>query len=156
MNPDTQKKRKPANHTFDSSNTRHNIKRMLAALVEPRIYEQLAAMLHMSDRSVRFYVKHLRQKPDRRVRVRAYLPIPNGYVAQIALGSLPDAPKPPKKGDKERNAAYRAKVKATPELRERQRRHEVARWAVKKARKSPQNWASALLGAAVREVRHGR
>lgn len=143
MSAEAPKRRKP-NHTFDSSNTRHNIKRMLDALTEPMTYEQLAATLHMSDRSVRFYVQHLRQEPNKRVYLKEHLPASNGYMAQFALGSLPDAPRPARQSERERNAKYRAKVRSNPELRERRRQREKAQWIVKKAKRVPQNPFSAL------------
>jgi len=153
MNPaDIRTIRRAGNHTFDSSNTRYNIERILAALIEPKTYAQLSEMLHMSDRSVRRYVARLRSEPNRRARVKSYLVIGGYHCLIFALGSKPDfvwRMQTPS----EKNAKWRAKVKASPDLIERRRRHEVARWAVKKAIKAPQNWASALLGAAAREVR---
>lgn len=133
-------------NTFDSENTIYNIGRILEALVEPKTYGQLCNALHMTDRSVRRYLSHLRAQPNRRVYLKRYLVIPNGYSPQFALGSKPDAIKP-RQTETERTAKWRAKVRASPELQERQRRYDSAWWAIKKATSKPQSWASALLGA---------
>ena len=132
-------------HTFDSSNTRHNIARILAALAEPMTYAQLCQSLHMTDRSVRHYLAHLRAAPNKRVYLKAHMPIPNGYVALFALGNKRDATKKVQT-EAERNAKYRAKVKASPERWERRQRLNSARWAIKKAKRTPNTWLT-ILGA---------
>lgn len=138
---------RPGRHTFDSANTIHNIKRILALLeTGPKTYKQVCDALFMTDRSARHYFKHLRADPNKRVYLKAYIPIPNGYNAQFALGSKPDAFKRVQT-EQERNAKYRAKVKADPDRAERRQRLNAARWAVKKAIRAPHGWAAALGGA---------
>jgi hypothetical protein len=143
MNEQDSRTRKPGRNTFDSANTRYSLQRILESLLTPCTYGQLAASLHMSDRSVRRYITHLRAEPNRRVRVKSFQPIPNGHIPVFALGSAPDAVRP-RQGEIARNAKYRAKVKATPELRERATRQSSARWMLTKAKRSPNTWASAL------------
>lgn len=135
-----------ANHTFDSSNTRYNLARMLAALETPMTYVELETLLHMSHRSVHFYVNYLRTNP-RRVRVSGFKLVNSRWHKVIALGDAPDAKQPKKQCEKKRNAIRRAKVKADPELRLKQQMHEKARWARKKAVRKPTTWLSALTGA---------
>lgn len=132
------------NHTFDSSNTRHNVARMLEALATPMTYLELEAKLHMSHRSVQLYLWHLRNEP-RRVRISGYRMIDSRWQKVFGLGSGPDAPAPKKQSEKKRNALYRAKVKADPELRLKATLREKAKWAAKKATAKPQSWLSALM-----------
>lgn len=136
-------KRTPGRNTFDSANTRYNVDRILAALAEPKTYAQLCLTLHMTDRSVRHYLKHLRSAPNQRVYLKAYFPIPNGYIALFALGSKPDAFKKVQT-EQERNAKYRAKVKADPDRAEHRQQLNGARWSIKKAMRAPTTWLSAL------------
>lgn len=135
--------RKP-NHTFDSSNTRHNIARILGALKTPQTYKQLRETLFMSERSLQHYISHLRAEPNRRVRVDHFLFLNCRWVPVLALGSEPDAVKP-RQTEKERNAKYRAKVKATPEKNDARKRRNQARWIVQKAKKRQVTWLSALI-----------
>lgn len=134
--------RKQANHTFDSSNTRHNVARMLAALAEPRTYVELEAMLFMSPRSVRFYIEHLRQEPNQRVYRKAYRLVNERNHAVFALGAKRDAAMP-RQTEAQKNAKRRAKVKACPDLTERAKRYEQARWLMKRP-KPPQTIFAAL------------
>lgn len=134
--------RKP-NHTFDSSNTRHTMARLLAALETPQGTEQLRTTLHMSERSLRLYLAHLRSAP-RRVRVAGYVPAKFGYSMLFALGSEADAPRPKPLTETQRNAKRNKKVKADPELRLKRQLVEKARWAMTKAVRAPQNPFSAL------------
>lgn len=119
--------RKKPNHTFDSSNTRHNIARLLAALEVPRTYLELEALLHMSPRSVRFYIKHLRDPENKRVYLKTYRIVAGRNHAVFAIGRRKDA-KMVKMTNEEKGARYRAAVKASPEREARRQRHEKARW----------------------------
>jgi hypothetical protein len=130
-------------NTFDSSNTRYNIERILAALVEPKTYAQLCAELHMTNRSARRYLTHLRAEPNRRVYIKKFMSTNGCQFPLFALGSKPDAKKTVKT-NAEFSAQWRAKMKVTPELRERATRYEAARWAAKKALRTPTTWFSAL------------
>lgn len=116
-----------ANHTFDSSNTRHNVSKMLEALKTPKMYTELEDLLHMSARSVRFYIKHLRGPENQRVYLKAYQIVGGRNHAIFALGKRKDA-QVVKLTNEQKGARYRAGVKASPEREERRRRHEQARW----------------------------
>lgn len=131
--------------TFDSVPTRHNIARILAALVAPQTCDQLSASLHMSDRSIRRYVAHLRKLPNRLVRVKSWVLIDGHNSPMMELGHRRDAPMP-MMTDFARNARYRAAVKADPERKDRASRRDVAAWSRKRAVKFPQNPFSALFG----------
>lgn len=132
------------NHTFDSSNTRHNVARMLAALETPMTYLELEARMHMSHRSVHLYLQHLRTSP-RRARVCDYRLIDGRWHKVFGLGDAPDVAQPKNQCEKKRNAKYRAKIKADPELRLKSQLYEKARWAKRKAVSKPQSWFSALM-----------
>lgn len=137
--------RKPGRSTFDSSNTRHTIARILAALQAPQTHKQLRAALHMSERTLRRYVSHLKSEPNRRVRTASFLLLRNVWIPVIALGSQPDAVKP-RQGEKERCAKYRANVKSNPEMLERRQQQNKARWLIEKP-KTPNAWFGPLPGA---------
>jgi hypothetical protein len=139
-------KRKPGRHTFDSSNTRHNISRLLTALETPQTHKQLRETLFFTERTLNHYLKHLRAAPNRRVRVKSWILVRSRWLPVLALGAAPDAVQP-KQTAKERNAKRRAKVKADPELLAARKRREQARWLVKKIKAGnikPQTWFSAL------------
>lgn len=134
--------RTPGRHTFDSSNTRHNVERFLALLASSHTYVEIQAALHMSARSVRLYIKHLRCKDNQRVYLCGWRLIDGRYQASFKVGSRKDA-KQPKQTDQEKNAKWRAKVKADPDLSERRYKYEAARWLARKP-KAAQSWLSAL------------
>lgn len=129
-----------ANHTFNSSNTRHNIERMLAYLATPHTYTEIEAALHMSPRSIRFYIEHLRAQDNRRVFLQAWRLIDGRYHAVFMAGTRKDA-KQRKLTKAQQNAKWRARVKASDDLREREQKREQARWIVKKvSRMVPAAW----------------
>ncbi len=127
------------NHTFDSSNTRHNVARILAVLVKPQTYEELAETICVSHRTMRRYIKHLRADPNRRVRIKSW----RGNVPVFALGATKDAVRKPQT-EAAKSYKWRVKVKASEELRDRIQQYEKVRWAIKKAKSTPQSWVSAL------------
>lgn len=131
--------RKKPNHTFDSSNTRHKVTQMLGALTEPKTYDELQLMLHMSKRSVHFYIEHLRQPPNQRVYKKAYRLVNGRYHAVFALGARKDAAMPARQTEAEKKAKWRAKVKSDPDLQARRQLYEKARWLMKrpKVKQSP-------------------
>ena len=131
-------------NTFNSSNTRYNVERFLAALVTPKTQLQLQAEVHLSARSIRHYLTHLRAEPNRRVYLKRYLLINGRYEAFFALGNKPDAVKP-RQTPAEKAAKWKAKVKSDPELQQRLANFEKARWATRKATKQPNTWLSALI-----------
>lgn len=135
---------KRGNSTFDSSNTRYNIARILAGLKTGKTYAQLSAELYMSTRSLSRYMAHLMAEPNRRVFIRKYVLIDAHHCPVFAIGSRPNAPKPGKQDERERNAKYRAKVRSCPEMMVHRRNYESARWATRKAVKTPNTWLSAL------------
>lgn len=139
-------KREPGRHTFDSSNTRHNIGRLLTALETPQTHKQLRDTLFFTERTLNHYLKHLRAKPNRRVRVKSWIVVRSRWLPVLALGAAPDAIQP-KQTTQERNAKRRAKVKADPDLEAARKRREQARWLVTKIKAGnikPQTWFSAL------------
>ncbi len=134
--------RKPANSTFDSSNTRHNAQMLLEALKTPHTHAELCAACFLTRRSLGRYLAFLRAS-QRRVRICGYRMIGSRHHRVYELGTAPDVPIP-KQDEKKRNAKRRAKVKADPELLLRLRLYEKARWLVKKPRPA-QSWLSALM-----------
>ena len=129
--------------TFDSANTIYNIDRILATLETPKTYVELSELLHLTDRSIRRYITHLRAKPNQRVYVCKHPIVAGRYVLLFALGKKRDAIRTVQT-EYERNANYRARVKASPERSEFRHRYEAARWAVRKAKRAPSGWAAAL------------
>lgn len=118
-------------NTFDSSNTRHNIARIILALEKPQSYRELAAALFMTERSLQRYISHLRAEPNRRVYVKGHKYVNKSHIPILALGALPDAKKP-RMTTAQYNAKRTAKVRASPELMERKHNYEVARWLVRR------------------------
>lgn len=131
------------NNTFERSNSRHNVARILASLTCGKTYAQLQAELHMTTRSLSRYMAHLGALPNRRVFIRKWLLIDSRYSPVFSLGKQPDAPKP-KIPALEHGAKRRAKVKACPELSMNRANHDAARWAVQKAMKARNTWLSSL------------
>ena len=135
-----------AHHTFDSSNTRYNIERILKLLATPQTYTEMEAALHMSPRSVRFYIQHLRNQDSRRVYLHVWRLTGGRYHAAFKVGSRADT-KQPKMTTAQQNAKWRAKVKASEELTERSRRYEAARWMASKAVRTPNTWCAPVMGS---------
>lgn len=109
------------NTTFQSKRAQIRIGRLLA-LLDGRMLpaSDLAAHLYCDQSLVTEYLRHLREEPNRRVRIAGY-DVVNGTKRPLyGLGSKPDAPMT-RKTNKERHAA----VKSDPKRLE--RRREVCR-----------------------------
>lgn len=137
--------------TFKSTRAIRQLGRITAALTDsPMSRAQLCERLHLSTPMICDYLGHLMESP-RKVHIKAFAPNSGGRQTPVyALGSGKDAIEPPRKN---KTAWYR-KLQADTERHAFHLARERARDCANKATKTPQHWASALLGAAVREVRH--
>lgn len=112
---------------------------------------ELAAETFMHPNSALEYIRNLGD----RIHIEGWREIgPGRRVAMYRWGAGKNKPKPRAKSGVQNERNRLARIKQDPDAHARYLAIHRARYAVKKAKKAPQNWASALLGAAVREVRH--
>lgn len=136
------------------SRTIRRIKSIEAAITGRALtVNEISAKIFAVPQSVGEYVRHLLDPDNQRIHIERWRRTPGHIVAAYRWGAGKNAPKPSAKTDVEVTRDRMARMRKDIDAYDRYLAGERARYVVRKA-KTPQNWASALLGAAAREVRH--
>lgn len=120
-----------------------NIKRILAKLADGKATTaELMESLFMSKANMARYIRHLRQEP-RRIRIAAWLHTGGSKAPIYAIGQK-DAPRPGIASGKVKYQRAVAAVKADPDRYDRYMASRRTADYMRRARKTPSTWLSAL------------